>query len=295
LSLLSTIADAILCSSERVLRLVVEGASLKRGKSPKWLENALNLEITGIAKGSTVLNISAPTFQESIPDYFAQKKIWKPKLIPEDTAISLFSKSMSDIVSGNLESDLYDYNVLQSLNSFRNILKKHASELNITSSQKKADNCRISSDEITKIGEVKVKIPESRIVALSGFFNMIEHDHRRFQLKVNNEQIVDGYLDPKFIDIEDMRPLWGKKVTIKGKALFKPSGRIHSIDVQKVRAFELGDEILGSIPQSQGQFKFSEEFIHKQNAQAALKKVWGKWPGEESMDEILEALSPKIN
>lgn len=294
MSLLSTIAEAILCSSERVLRLVVEGSSLKRGKSPKWLDNALNLEITGISKGSTVLNINAPTFQESMPDYFTQKKLWKPKLVPEDTAISLFSKSMSDIVKGNLESDLYDFNVLQSLNSFRNILKKHASELNITSAQKRADNCKISGDEIARIGEVKVKIPESRTVALSGFFNMIEHDHRRFQLKLNNEQNVDGYLDPKFIDIEDMRPLWGKRVTVKGRALFKPSGRIQSVDVQKVRVFEVGDEILGNFPQAQGQFKFSEEFIRKQNAQAALKKVWGKWPGEESMDEILEALSPKI-
>lgn len=293
MSLLSSIADAILCSSERVLRLVVEGSSLKRGKSPKWLDNALNLEITGISKGSTVLNINAPTFQESMPDYFSQKKFWKPKLIPDDTAISLFSKSMSDIFSGNLESDLYDYNVLQSLNSFKNILKKHVRELNITSQSKRSDNCRIGGEEIKKIGEVKVKIPESRVVALSGFFNLIEHEHSRFQLKLNNEQSVEGYLDPKFVDIEDMRSLWGKKVTVRGKALFKPSGKIHSIDAQKVRPFETGDEILGKALQAQTQFKFSEEFTHKQNAQAALKKIWGKWPGEESIEEILEALSPK--
>lgn len=295
MSLLSTIADAILCSSERVLRLVVEGSSLKRGKSPKWLENALNLEMTGISKGSTVLNINAPTFQESMPDYFSQKRLWKPKLIPDDTAISLFSKSMSDIFTGNLESDLYDYNVLQSLNSFKNILKKHVRELNITSRSKKSDNCRIGGEEIKKIGEVKVKIPESKIVALSGFFNLIEHEHSRFQLKLNNEQSVEGYLDPKFVAIEDMRSLWGKKVTVRGRALFKPSGKIHSIDAQKVRPFETGDEILGKALQSQTQFKFSEEFTRKQNAQAALIKIWGKWPGEESIDEILEALSPKIN
>jgi hypothetical protein len=62
-----------------------------------------------------------------------------------------------------------------------------------------------------------------------------------------------------------------------------------------VRAFEVGDEILGNIPQTQGQFKFSEEFIRKQNAQSALKKVWGKWPGEETIEEILDALSPKVD
>ena len=146
--------------------------------------------------------------------------------------------------------------------------------------------------EINKITETKIKMPESRVVAFFGFFNLIEHEHLRFQLKTNNEQNIEGFLDPKLINPEDMRLLWGKKVTIRGRANFKPSGKIHSLEAQYVRPFESGDEILGNAPKLQGLFKFSEEILKKQNAQAALKKVWGKWPGEESIDEILEALKP---
>lgn len=294
LSALKDISDIILNSSEKVLRLCIEGTSTKRGKIPEWLKNSLNFTITGIKKGSTILELEVPVLKETIPSYFQQKKIWEEKIHSDDTAISLFSKSINDISIGNIESDFYDLGVLNTFQRFGSILKDYAKELEIRSAEKTVDNFKISEHEISKIKSVKISIPESRIIVISGFFNMIEHSHRRFQLSISDDQNINGELDPNFIELENMRLLWGKKVTIKGEARFKPSGKMHFIKAHFVKDFEIGDEILERMPKVQRSFKFAEEYLKEKNTGSVLKRIWGKWPGDESIDDLLEALDNSI-
>jgi hypothetical protein len=290
LTALKDISDVILNSSEKVLRLFFEGTSSKRGKYPEWLKKSLDFTITGIRKGSTILELEVPTLKETIPFYFQQKKLWKDKIQQDDTAISLCSKSFNDITLENFGSDLYDAGVLKSFQKFRNIVKNYAKELVIRSDTKTADNFKISKEVIEKIDKIKIQIPEPRITVISGFFNMIEHSHRQFQLNIIDDETINGELDPKYIELEDMRQLWGKRVTIKGEANFKPSGKIHFLNAHVVRAFEKGDEILEKVPVIQKSFKFAEDLMKKKNAGSVLKKIWGKWPGDESIDEILRQL-----
>ncbi|MCP5054284.1 MAG: hypothetical protein GY940_44360, partial [bacterium] len=119
---------------------------------------------------------------------------------------------------------------------------------------------------------------------------LIEHNKRRFQLTMEDDRTVNGIMDPSLIDIENMRELWGKRVTIKGKANYKPSGSLRSIEARLVRPFAEGDEILQKIPSSQRRFQFAEEFLLEKNSTNALKKIWGKWPGDESIEDLLAAL-----
>jgi hypothetical protein len=100
-------------------------------------------------------------------------------------------------------------------------------------------------------------------------------------------------MDPSYVDFEKMRELWGKRVTIKGKAYYKPSGKLRNIEAHLIRPSEDGDEILERIPQKQKNFKFFEDFLAERNVSKSLKKIWGKWPGDESIDELLNALEEK--
>lgn len=291
ISALKEITGALLKGSDRVLRLFVEGQSTKRGKSPDWLKKSLDFTITGLKTGSTILELEVPILGESIPEQFIKKKIWDDYIKPDDTALTLLSKSISDAAAENMESDYFDVGVLDALLSFKSITKNYAKELKISSSTKIRDNIRISDEEIKKIKKIKIETPKPHTIVISGFFNLIEHSNRRFQLKIEDDKSVDGLMDPSFVDSENMRELWGKKVTIKGKALYKPSGKLRSIEAQLVRPFEPGDEILQKIPKIQKHFKFAEEsLIEKKSNSNALRKIWGKWPGDESIHELLSAV-----
>ncbi|MCK4766215.1 MAG: hypothetical protein KAW12_28730 [Candidatus Aminicenantes bacterium] len=290
ISALKEIADAILKSSDRTLRLFVEGKSTKRGKSPSWLKKTLDFTITGIKTGSTVLELEAPLLGETLPEPHLPPKLWENFIKPDDTAISLLSKSFSDAAAENMESDYFDVGVLNALLSFNSITTKYAEEVRISSKTKTKDNFKINGEVIQKIKKIKIETPKPNTIAISGFFNLIEHSSRKFQLKLGDSGNLEGTMDPLFADFENMRNLWGKKVTIKGKAHYKPSGKLRSIEAQLIKPFEPGDEVLQHIPANRDGFKFTEEFLKEKNSNRALKKTWGKWPGDESIEELLAAL-----
>lgn len=290
------IIEFLMKGCDRVLRLIIEGRSIKSGKNPDWLKKSLDFIITGIKTGSTLLQLEAPILGESIPEHFTQKKLWDNlELVkPDDTSLTLLSKAISDAASENMESYYFDAVVLDALLSSKSITK-NSKELIISSKAKREDNFKISSREIKKIKKIKIEIPKPHITVLSGFFNLIEHSNQRFQLKLPDGRNINGIMDPSYVDFEKMRELWGKKVTIKGKAYYKPSGNLRSIEAQLIRPSEDGDEILERIPQKQKNFKFFEDSLAERNVNKSLKKIWGKWPGDESIDELLNALEERTH
>ena len=212
----------------------------------------------------------------------------------DDTALTLLSKSISDAVAENNESNFLDAGVLNALLSFRSITKNYAQELRISSNMKKSDNFRISNEEIDKIKKIKIAPPASHTIVISGLFNLIEHSNRRFQLKLEDGKSIEGKMDLSLVDISNVRELWGKIVTIKGKAHDKTSGKLSRIEAQLIKPFEQGEEMLQQISRRpQKSFRFGEEFFSEKNSNKALKKVWGKWPGEESIHDLISALQEK--
>lgn len=220
---LKEITDALIKGSDRVLRLFVEGRSTKSGKYPEWLKKSLDFTITGIKAGSTVIHLEAPVLKEAIPLQIIQRQLELDSISPDDTPLSMLSKSIADACAGNMESDYFDSGVLDALLSFNTITKKYAKELKITSKTKAADNFRISSEEINTIKKIKIKTP-----------------------------------------------------------LVKP--------------FESGDKILRKIPGARKHTKQTvESVMEKKSNRQALLKMWGKWPGDESIEELLALLDGSLH
>ncbi len=288
---LKEFSDNLLDGAEKALRLSVEGASVKRGALPEWLKKSLDFTVTGIKKGSTELDIQAPTLEEAAPEQIRQQDLWYTFPEPDDTAVSLLSKSISEVTSEHLESEYYDSGVLKALLSFDSVLKEYATEFEVDSKDRPKEHFKISKDELGKISQIKAKTPEPRAVILTGLFNVIEHATRRFKLTLENGANIPGSADPSFIDAEYMRTLWGKDVTIKGTAYFNPSGKIRFLEAQLLKQFETGEKIFQDITELQSPLLEVEEAKNKFGIKSPLKEIWGQWPGEESIDQILTALN----
>jgi len=290
LETLVTVSKILLEVSRRTLRLVVDGVSVKRGQVPGRLKRPLDFNITGISKGSTVLQIEAPTFADSAPELFQQLNFWDGPMNPEDTAISLLSKSVHDATGGNMESDYYDRGVLESLMSFRHLLKERISNVEIECPSRPVDEFKITHNELEKISIIEADTPEPRAIVIAGIFNRIEHTPRRFELVLESGHKVRGFAEPGYVDVEQMRALWGEKITVKGIGHFRPNGMVRSIEAQMMKSFSEGEELFETISQIKLPTNLTQSLGRGQGSSSPLREIWGKWPGDEPIDDILEAL-----
>jgi len=285
-SVLKLISDG----SERGLRLAVQGESIKRGKPQVWLSKSVNFTITGIEPGSTVIDFAAPVLGETAADQIRDQDLWYTKPVPADTAISLFCRSVNDTTSENLESDTYDAGVLAGLMSFQPFLRRFAQCVELESPDRPAERFHISGDEIEKIRRLKTSTPEPRALVLAGELDTIEHSRRRFLLRLSDGQTIPGTIDPEFLDVETMRQWWGNRVTIKGLVHFRPSRKVRLLEAQVIKPMAAGEEVFDHLPESLTTIEMFEELRRQAPSGSPLTEVWGKWPGDESVEEILAAL-----
>ena len=276
--------------AERGLRLAIEGASVKAGRPPVWLEKAVDLTFSGLEKGSTILDIEAPMLGDVIGQELQQPDFWIKPPEPSDTALSLFAKSVHDTTAENLESDFYDAGVLKSLLAFKPFLKNQAKCVEISANGRTNEHVKLTLAEMDKAERLKVRTPDPQAFIVSGHLDAIQHSQKRFQLVLPQGQSIPGRIDEEFMSTESLRKFWGKEVTVKGLVHFKPSGRIQLLQAHHIKPKEAGEEVFEEVPTIQSEAEFVSATLQAANGKDWLKDVWGKWPGEETIEELLEAL-----
>jgi len=291
-SALKSIIDILSEGSERALRLALEGESVKRGIVPSWLSASADFVLKDMKKGSTVLVFEAPTLGSVAEEQIKQPDLWNRVPSPDETAITVLSKTIADAENENLDSDNLDRGVLETLTEFKRLLNGTDVKIELTSEKRKQDRFRLDSVSYQKINNIKNETPEPQAVLLTGFLNMIQHSQRRFELTMENGQTVRGKMDETTINIEQMRSLWSKKVTVKGVLYYTPSKKPRFLEAEIITSKQTGDDIFNTIPIP---FKAPDPLLQAQSRlvgtpEGIVSEIWGKWPGDESIEELLEEL-----
>lgn len=94
-------------------------------------------------------------------------------------------------------------------------------------------------------------------------------------------------LDSKFLDQETLRPLWGKQATVEGMVHFKTNGSPRLIYARRVHARVDGDHVFEKLPAQSRLFDPEKE---KRALAFDPKDLAGLWPGDESIEELLDLL-----
>ncbi|HVA66116.1 MAG TPA: hypothetical protein VNK24_04235 [Elusimicrobiota bacterium] len=288
---LRELLDIVLDCAERGLRLAVEGESVKRGKAPAWLIRSLDFVITGLKPGSTIVQLEAPTLGETARPQIGQQDLWIETPQDSDTALSLMSRGFLSATQGsnNLENPYCDVGVLEGLLKFKPYLTAYAKNLQFACREKPGENFHIGEPELKKIESVRKKTPEPRAFVVSGLLDSIKHSARRFQLALSDGQALPGIADMEFLKTEDLRGLWGKKVTVKGMVYFFPSGRPRLIEAQLLKAMESGEAVFDKMPEPETHHMLIPQGLAP-TSNRLLRDAWGKWPGDESIEDLLSTL-----
>jgi len=286
---LRKILDLLADGSERALRLALEGESVKTGPVPDWLVRSTDFVLTAIRAGSTTLVFDAPTLGEVASEQISQPDLWEKVPAPDETALTVLAKSVADAEREYLDSERYDLGVLDTLLGFKRILAEDNIKIRLTSVKGRRDSFTLDSDAFQKIEKIKTSTPEPQATLLTGYLNMIQHSERKFDLRLENGQTVRGRIDESLISLEQLRGLWGKKVTIKGILHFAASQKPRLFEAQVINPRQAGDEILAAVDLPL-EIPDVVAKVRKETEHGVVSEIWGKWPGEESVQEILGAL-----
>ncbi len=289
---LKDLVDTVIESSERGLRLAIQGESVKRGAIPAWLARSLDFTVTGLEEGSTTIVLDVPRLGETAPEQIKQQDLWYSKPKPEDTALTLLSRSVNDAKSENVESNAYDRGVLDGLLSFESFFKTFGDKLVVQAPLRPAENFSLSCSELEHVRRLKTDTPEATAFVISGQFDVIQHSSRRFHLLLGNGHVIPGTIDRDILNVENMRDFWGKKVTIKGMVHFNPGRKVRLLEAQTIKPAEEGEEIFEKMPAPPTPMALFETDLHMLSVGPALEEIWGKWPGDEPIEELLAALTP---
>lgn len=283
-ALLRDLLAELLDSAQQALRLRVEGRSRAQGKLPGWLEKAANFDLIDIEAGSSVLVLEAPAVAEAAPERFAQLQFFAP-FDPNLTCIELLQETLCDALSERNDSDLYDDGLVATLEGFERVMRHGVDSISFMSDAAP----RIDANGLRALHRLRDAIPRDQAVLVEGKLDELRHSDRFFTLILESGERIRGIATEE-VDLDRLGELWAKPVRVQGIAKFRPSRALLRVDAEWIEATDGGPSPWSKMPRpfsSPGEVQVPSR---PQGPRSGISAIFGKWPGDETEAELIEAL-----
>lgn len=288
-SLLKDISIQITRIAESTILSYVEGNStIKRGKTPVWLSNSIDFNLTGVKKGSTVLEVEAPTLSETIGDFqLPLHQDFNANELKDKSALDLSFYAYRQAIIKNESSYLLDKNLLKEITKLNKILDSDKAELIFESADLSVS---IMKNDISEIQIMEQKSPNSLKTQIKGKLDTISHSKSQLELITKGKKIRAQL--SQNLNFDDILKYFGEEVVITGLAHFTPSGSVKSFEILKIRISNQNDSYFEKIPSPIFPEFQTKDLVSKTNYQGTkFDKIFGKWPGDESTEDLIELLT----
>jgi hypothetical protein len=290
LSLLEKLSNHLISLAESTMLSFIEGKSYKkRGKLPDWLSKSLDFQLTGIKEGSTILELEAPQLSETldaIPQLLFEDI--QPDEITNNSALGFSMYAYEQVVNEKYDSYLLDKNLLKEMSNFDKFLAGNDSQIIITN-QNNQKSSIIKREYLEKIKNIEIKTPEPIRTRITGVLDLIKHSNEQLELLVNNKRIR-AYLSDK-VSLNDIIKFFGKEISVLGLINYKPSNEAKSIEIHSFETANDNDTFFKTIPESIKEEIDLKQLASKQNyIGTEIDSILGKWPGDESIEELIESV-----
>jgi hypothetical protein len=234
------------------------GSSRIRGRRPGWMRRASDVRFVGISAGteeSTLLHFLAPRFGDVADEVYRQGRLFSTIPRQNDTAFDIMGDIVTDVAKNLRDSDRFDVRVLQHLESFKEpLFQNGVDEIAITGGRLPPKRPPIINSTVADIATSLYRETPAPVRArVMGHLDMIRASDKVFTLNLKDGQRVRGiWLGATVTALKDH---YDQDVVVNGMITFRPSGTVLRFDAEAMRA------------------------------------VFGKWPGDETDDEILRTLA----
>jgi hypothetical protein len=288
--LLETVG-ALLEGAHQATRFFVDGESTRKGPRPAWLDAACNVEVTGLSAGSAVVVLEAPTLADAAPDRFGgthQVSLFaEPRRLIDagDSAVDIFAGVLASVVRGDRDRVLADRALLDTCVRFAQAAVGGFDGVQLEGIAGLDTPLIVRRDDVAKIELLRDETPGPKAVRVTGTLDTISATKSDVVLTLADGTAVAARLDAH--DKEQLKSLFGSRVVVSGMAQFRPSGRLLVIDVEHLGPGRDGDALFESAPKATARPAAS---LLLQDETTGVSAFFGTWPGDESDEELLDAL-----
>lgn len=267
-------------------------ASRIQGRRPDWLREVSDLNPVGIEEAgdhAKVVVVEAPVLGDAAKELYTHRGLFDTFPDQSATALDVLGETVGVIAEQNAASEWYDTDLLKRLEKFGKMFREHSVEsvaLN-GASLSSPPRAVITSDTVAAAAALHRKAPKPTRVRIAGKLDMLRDSDRAFDLILASGERVRGIWE------EELGPIitfLTKRVVVDGMAVFRASGSLLRIEAGAMAEAGAEDEFFSRLP-TPSVARFDLRDLHQvQGVHTGLNAVFGRWPGDESEDQLLAAL-----
>jgi hypothetical protein len=276
---------------KQAVRMGFAGRSISRGRQPAWLAAAADIRFVGYDErgGDTLLCFEAPTFGEAAEELYRERELWPTKPLPEDTSFDLLGDVLTDVAAEAEDSERFDQPLLKRLMRFWRGLEGGFDGAYLSGHRyTEPAPARLTTATIQAAERLYAETPAPQRVRVAGRLDMIWQSRQGFVLKLDDGNDVRGVLVEG--DLCDLKDLFNQRVVVHGRAVYRPSGRLLRLDAELIEAGPNESAFWSRIPPPKGRKLDLKQIQQPQTPKTGAAALFGKWPGDETEADLLDAL-----
>ncbi len=278
--LLAVLADA----ARGAVRLRLEGRSKARGGRPAWLDRAASFDLVGFSEGLTRVEIEARPLLEAIPAELERLDSCH-EVDGAKSAITLLEESLAAALLGQDDSDLYDDGLLATFLRFGRLFRADWTSMLLADG---AMPVRLEPKGLECIRRLQARTPDPQQVRVAGKLDPAHCHDCRFGLTLASGETLRGIAGE--LEEAQLHGLFGERVVVSGLAFFRPSGSVQRIEAEHFEAARGEVSLWADAPSPLRMPPNPWPIRAPQSPTTGVGAVFGKWPGNESDEEVFAAL-----
>jgi len=267
---------------QEALRLRVENRSRAAGTMPRWLKEATEIESLGYGDAEGELLFQAPQLGD-VMDHDERVSLFEPVWQPDQTVLELLEASISGALGPKPDTEWLDDGLLDTIGSELKPIFKRFGHLE----WRNGKSIKVDARSLVNFAALRQSTPLPQECRISGKLEAIRHSDHAFALVLENKHVVRGVAAPEIS--EKLKDHWGKMVIVFGEAIFRPSKSLLRIEARDLESAQTSDSIWSFEPQPLFSQMDLSALTETQN-QGGVRSAFGKWPGDESVEELMESL-----
>ncbi len=281
---------AVLTALPKVVRQAVSMAFLghsddNSGKQG-WLEDAADLRFTDHqGDDESILVFELPTLGEAAADLFESGEPWSTSLDPNATGLDLLGDVVREIASRNIESERFDRRLLGRIARLKTLFDGAFRELRLNPRHSGESPVTVINPQLALSAKrLRDATPHPQRVRVVGLLEAVHPTTRSFLLRLDDGQEDRGILASG--SIPDALAHLNRRVLVLGTAVYRASGRLLRIDADAIRAGDGEPALWSRIPPPRTQGIDSSVLHVPQSPGTGVSAIIGRWPGDETDEEI---------
>ncbi len=271
------------------LQIRLFGVSSNKGRKTDQVTKALKIKLSDLKKGSTVLELECEPFKTSAIG--KQRNLFNSEIseiLPNQTPIGLVIETFKEALQQKDEVAYLDKPLLKKLKAFEKIFIS-PSETITFSNKGSISDFQLHKKDFKKIKVLEESMPEPQEIIINGIVDELKYSKLRVSI-ATKEGSVHGVLNDENFEPESISKYWGKEVTIAGSAYYHPNGKMSFIYIERIFEPAQADKYFSKLSKKE---TVEQQILRQQKQlknQNNLADIVGQWPGDESIEEILNTL-----